>query len=178
MEGQHHVSHIAAFIGARLQHPRPSMNGKNSRVSTIKVDQYKDKFNYVRIYCTLADDEEVKSCWQEQNGDENLALTKEMFKARCLRNDARHYRRCYMDMVEIIPHLRARICAQADYAELLYGTYDEVCARIDEIESLSKVASSPTKIDSVRRRYGCATNDELKSFMSDIYLSYDFNHGV
>lgn len=35
---QPNIEAIAAFIGARLQHPRPECNGRNPRVSTIKVD--------------------------------------------------------------------------------------------------------------------------------------------
>lgn len=47
---------IAMFIGSALNHPVSECNGSSvvGNVSTIHVEQYKEKFGEVRIYCVLA----------------------------------------------------------------------------------------------------------------------------
>jgi len=114
---------IAAFIGSRLNHIRPRSNaGHSAFVSTIRVDQYKEKFWYARIYCELAAPELVKAKWNEHKEGEPTPE----FVAKCLLHDARHYRKCYLDMVELAPDLRGKICAQADYPELLAESLDKI----------------------------------------------------
>lgn len=162
------ISPIAAFIAARLQYPMPPCNSRHGpRVSTISVDQHKDKFNYVRIYCTLADPEEIKFAWTE-HGNEGESI--EEFKALCLKRDMRHYRRCYMDMVAIVPHLRDRICSSADYGNLLYETYAELEAHIDEVASKEKHPNAQmSDMDSMVRRYNAHSVEELKMMFRSVY---------
>lgn len=135
------IEPIAAFIGARLQYPCPEINGQgNPWVSTISVTQSKEKFWHVRVYCELAYPELVKQKWQWLKQREAKRLAGEQtysritqgtidmlvaseptpeFTMRCLRHDAIHYRRVYLEMVELRPALRDKICSQADYGDLL-----------------------------------------------------------
>lgn len=111
------ISAMAAFVAARLQHPNPRCNGLNPRVSTIKVDQYKEKFGQVRIYCRLANEIMVQARWTE---DGHAGAHTEDYAQKCFISDAIHYRRCYRDMVAMVPHLEGALCGGADYHALLY----------------------------------------------------------
>lgn len=115
------VNSMARFVASALQHPMPRCNGLG-RTSTIHVDQYKEKFGDVRIYCTLADEFHVRNAWLEEHAVPGVVMEgepPEEFVKKCFLRDARHYRSCYMDMVELVPHLRDALCVAADYTELL-----------------------------------------------------------
>lgn len=134
----HDVSSMAMFVAASLQYPLPRCNGLASRVSTIRVEQYKEKFGDVRIYCILAHPDEVKARWQEEghkSPDPTLDFTR-----RCLLSDARHYRNCYMSMVGLVPHLRDALCCAADYGVLLYedaaAIESEIMPHVEKHEQL------------------------------------------
>lgn len=116
-------SSIAAFIGARLQHPQPPCNGR-SPVSTIRVDQYKTKFNSVRIYCHLADEKLVYNAW-DQRYPNSLSSPAQAFIDRCWMIDAEHYRGCYIDMVELLGGY-ASFVHDADYYVLLCASEEEL----------------------------------------------------
>lgn len=175
------IGPIAAFIGARLQYPNPAVNGQgNPWVSTIRVEQHKEKFWYVRVYCKLAAPELVAKKWQWLKENQELRSqvpvryvapvdvtgdepTPEFYQ-RCLKRDAMYYREVYMDMVALQPHLKGKICAQADYTELLYDTYEEVEKRIDEM-----TVTSDSYLQHACQRYGCNDVVKLKSFMKLVY---------
>jgi len=129
-------SAVAAFIGARLQHPVPQCNSSNPRVSTIRVDQYKSKFDDVRVYCTLAHEDEVQKAWSEDmtkchaTGLDELvkfAHPQQEFIDACWSRDARHYRQCYIDMVKLVAweHV-ASITGCADHSLLLQNNEEEL----------------------------------------------------
>ena len=106
---------MAAFIGARLQYPNPHINGQgNPWVSTILVEQHKEKCWYIRVYCKLAHESLVRKKWQwlkdnkdtfkgpsrfMPNIDVSAAEPTREFYARCVKRDAMHYREVYRDMV-------------------------------------------------------------------------------
>lgn len=172
---------IAAFIGARLHYPCPLVNGQgNPWVSTIKVDQHKEKFFYVRVYCKLAHKDLVTAKWEWMRANEETVArvpkkyfpdgfvsgsepTQE-FVDRCLKGDAIHYRKVYMQMVELQPHLNARICAQADYAELLYRDYEEACQRLDQLTTENLVW-----VEHLIKQYRTSNLEGLKAYLKVVY---------
>jgi len=157
------LSIAAAFIGARLQHVLPRCNSRHlGPVSTISVEQYKSKFNYVRIYCTLADPDLVQAK-AEAAGFAVDAL----FTATCLRRDAMFYRQCYLDMVTLMPHLREAICSQADYYELLFADVAELHAHLDELAIPDPKVIN--KFEHYFRRYGVDSVDKLKELLASFY---------
>lgn len=144
------IGPLAAFIGSRLQYPSPAINGQgNPWVSTISVDQHKEKFWYIRVYCTLAEPDLVLKKWtwlkdrqRRLDAGEKIYChawkglaemlagggeepTPEFF-TRCALHDAIHYRKVYMDAVRLRPHLRERICDQADHWILLLESPDKI----------------------------------------------------
>ena len=170
------VGPMAAFIGARLNYRIPECNGPRKYVgrdiSTIKVDQHKEKFWYIRIYCTLADPGLVQQRWledreREADGEE----PPQEFKDKCFRHDAFHYRRCHLDMMALVPERQhKRIRSQADYWELLFSTKEELEKCINEAEA--KDLANDRKHDSLehlRDRYRAETNAELKEKIGVFY---------
>lgn len=85
------VSDAAMFIAAALQQP----NQFGKRGSTIKVLQFKQKFNQVVVYCTLADVVEVQEAWKEKG---HSGEPSQRFKRECFVRDACTYRNAYMAM--------------------------------------------------------------------------------
>jgi hypothetical protein len=158
------VGPIAAFIGARLQHPRPPCNGRNPRVSTIHVDQYKEKFWNVRIYCALASTEEVEAKWAEFGRE---GQPDDAFYAMCLMHDARHYRRCYLEMVSLVPRLRKRICNAADYSVLLQDNADVACEQL--VQRHESWNAYPDNQRSFLATWRVASLDALKERLRLIY---------
>lgn len=179
------IGPMAAFIGARLQYPCPGVNGQgNPWTSTIRVDQHKEKFWAIRVYCTLAADEMVLEKWNWMKDREKRIAAGEKFyerlrddvikaqlkdsdeptpefKARCLLHDALHYRKCYREMVALQPQLQMAICGQADHTELLWPTYDEMTKRFEELASNS--------VEYMCQKYGQAGLPELKEFLRKVY---------
>lgn len=158
------IGPIAAFIAARLQYVLPPCNsgirGKHP-VSTIRVDQHKEKFWNVRIYCTLADADLVKEKWAKHGGEGEPTSE---FKRQCLRLDVQHYRKCYLDQIALIPRLKRRIRSQADYSELLLDDVNELDARTHQLELQDGDA-----LKFFRSRYGVETNDELRQLLRSFY---------
>ena len=118
------MNDVAMFVGAALQHPMPPCNGEGV-ISTIHVDQYKTKFNDIRIYCRLAHPDLVKSLWSTLSKEGEPTVE---FRQSCLENDARHYRRCYLSMFCLLSDedLVASLKAPANYSELLCKTPEEL----------------------------------------------------
>jgi hypothetical protein len=131
------IGPLAAMIGARLNYVLPRCNsarGGEKLVSTILVEQHKEKFWYVRVYCKLADETMVTNKWLDAlhwASNTDPPLPTDDFRARCFRHDALHYRRVYLDAVKVIPRLKHRITAFADYGELLFDNPQELCDHID-----------------------------------------------
>src|SRR5579885_617892 len=84
------IGPIAAFIGARLQYPCPVVNGQgNPWTSTILVEQHKEKFFRVRVYCKLADNDLVKKKWSWLRDRQLREDAGEQFYDRLRDNDLR-----------------------------------------------------------------------------------------
>jgi len=127
---------IAAFIGARLQHPVPRCNSTNPRVSTIAVHQHKSKFGQVRVYCDLADTEQVRQAWAESSEWTDADEVPIDFRDRCLVNDADHYRMTYLEMASLVPQYKNQIFSGSDFPELLFDK-DELDKWLTELDELS-----------------------------------------
>jgi hypothetical protein len=167
------VSPLAAFIGARLNYVLPPCNSGprgGKLVSTIKVDQHKEKFWYARVYCTLADESMIVTKWVacRTPGAENEDPTPE-FVARCLRFDALHYRKCYMDAVKIIPRMRKRLVNQADYRELLFEDANALTAYIDELMRAESDGQNVRYLEHYLRRWHVKDGVELKNILLSFY---------
>lgn len=187
----HLIRPIAAFIGARLQHPYPEVNGQgNPWVSTIKVAQYKEKFYGVRIYCELADADLIKEYWawlkkrevRKDAGEQifsclhrnvidlvrNNAEPPDDFVRRCMVHDSIHYRKCYREMVALQPHLDSKICSQADHVELLWPQHQEVCDYLDR-----RQAKDPEHLTHLYSKYYVDDSgdklERLKAFLKVVY---------
>lgn len=122
------IATIAAFVAARLQYSRPRCNDlydkyPTPRMSTIRVDAHKEKWGEVRVYCTLADTDEVAAKWREEKNSGEVTAE---FKTTCRVTDAKIYRRAYLDMVELVPHYRDAIVTSADHFEVLYADVNEL----------------------------------------------------
>lgn len=179
------IGPIAAFIGARLQYPSPECNGQGNKwVSTIRVDQHKEKFFYARVYCSLAAKDLVKEKWQwmrknyeflskmrshyvpdlalanaEETTDEEPSVS---FIARCVKRDAIHYRQVYLDMVSLQPHLHDKICSQADHRELLFPSLLELLDCLDGLDGAQK-------LEYYYEKYHVDNVVSLKEFMTSVY---------
>lgn len=172
------IGPIAAFIGARLQYPCPDVNGQgNPWTSTIRVDQHKEKFFGVVVYCSLGDRELIlqKWNWCRDNKEKLSHLPRRLsphgvkfegdaptpkFSAQCLFHDALHYRRCYLEMIELQPHLRGQICSRADHSELLLEQFEELNATM---------LQTPKAVDGLCRKYGLENAEQLMKFLHSVY---------
>lgn len=164
---------LAAFIAARLNYILPRCNSGvrgGKPVSTIAVDQHKEKFWYVRIYCELADPGLVDAKWQAEHPDDALVLAPtQEFKDKCLRADAIHYRNCYLDAVKLVPRLHRRIIAQADYHELLLADVDELHSHIDELAQGDPEHPNVNYLAHYLTKWHAKDAEELKSVLMRFY---------
>lgn len=131
---------IAAFIGARLQHPIPEYNSCQHRISTIRVEQYKSKFNEVRVYCSIAHIEELAKA-AEENGSPGIALDMN-FQRGWLFKDIEHYRRTYFDMCALLDYKRNDILSSADYRLFLCKDESELDKMISKFNDITSVKTT------------------------------------
>lgn len=181
MDKMINIAVAAAFIAARLQHPCPGINGcGNPWVSTIRVDQYKAKFDHVCVYCELADTALVaqKWAWLKANDAEpskmpskytmQVDLSSEIptaeFNRRCILRDAMHYRTTHFEMVELVPQLRGRLQWSAVYSELLHSDLD-TCLRALADEAVAR----PQFAVALRRKYMLGEEDDVVALMERVY---------
>lgn len=174
------ICSIAAFIAARLRYDYPMCNGAgNPWVSTIYVEQHKEKFGEVRVYCTLAYPQLVKAKWDWMKANPELRkmltlkhfapdLTEcedptSEFTARCRLHDAIHYRKVYMEMITLVPTHSGKVCNNADFGELLRH---DISSLFDEIETdLSRTGW----VEMLLERYKLDGLPELNAFMASVY---------
>lgn len=125
---------IANFIASALQHPIPLADiisgGPGRPISTIEVSQHKNKFDQVRVYCTLASYNLVSENWALDGGEGHPSPA---YRQVCMMHDAHIYRDAYRGMVALVPDLRNMIMSQADFAYLLSDTMKDVDVWIGKI---------------------------------------------
>ena len=156
------LNNVAMYVGAALQHPLPPCNGQGPS-STIRVDQYKTKFSDVRIYCSIADKELVKSYWNTTKQGEP---TEEFVKERIF-FDAIHYRDCYMPMEDFLsPEEWECLRDPADYPELLFSTGEELKNFI--LEKEEKAKKYPTYMNSLLERWKVVNSQDLYEYLCKV----------
>lgn len=143
---------IAMFIAASLQFPQPHCNEHYS--STIRVDQHKNKFNQVVVYCELADENLVSELWAF-GGSAGLP-TKEYRVSRLIK-DARRYRRSYRQMIFLAPQYKDMILARPDYGYLLF----------DDIDMFDEWLNVQGK--HILERWHADNIDQLRSYILEVY---------
>lgn len=118
---------LAMFIGAALRWERPRCNagyGKQHPFhTTIKVDQTKNKFNMVVVYCDLIHPELVMQEWQSLGNDGEPSPA---FIEQAWLRDARHYRATYRRMAFLAPQYEEMIYQRPDYGYLLFDTKEQL----------------------------------------------------
>jgi len=168
------ITCISEFIAARLQYPLPRCNGRVPRMSTIVVEQYKEKFGDVRIYCTLAHEGEVAKAWAEKKGFPTDEEPSSEFVKECFERDARVYRSAYIDMINLVPQYKRAIKSCATYDDLLYDSFEDLCALFDADSAL--LEENPLRCNLTTpylvnryRCFGVTTFDSLREFFKKIY---------
>ena len=158
MTTYHPSGAIAMFIASALQHPNPECNGRQRRISTIKVDQHKNKFDQVVVYCTLAHPDLVDTACDRERGEDCEPTTE--FVKKCMFHDAVHYRKCYMQMLQLVPQHRGMILSRPDYGYLLCDKKEDIaaCLGVDHAELVAK-------------KWHLETTDELFSELHRVYDS-------
>ena len=147
------ISAIAMFISSALQEVVPpsnlsrSMRLIRSTRSTIKVQQHKEKFGEVRVYCEFAHKDLVKDLWLQHG---NAPEPTQEFVKSCFVHDAVVYRDVYRQMVDLVPHYKNAIVQSADYPELLFDTKEELQAFLKR-----------DTFDFYKKRYNCDDDQSL-----------------
>ena len=164
------VSSIARFIGSNLNYQVPRCNGMglsgSGMVSTIRVDQHKEKFGEVRVYCALAAPELIEETYKARilkvdeeraKGFKSTLVTPEVYAGYRLAADAEHYRRTYMSMIDLVPHYRDIIRSCADYSELL-------CYDVAEFDASLELWGR----ENIMRRYGRMHADTFEALRDNL----------
>jgi hypothetical protein len=161
---------VAMFVASSLNFPPPSIDGSRP-ISTIRVNQFKTKFEEVRIYCDLACPSLVRSTWTFLG---NEGEPTQQFIQNRMRWDARHYRDCYLSMVRILSNIPdgeqfiSSLVNGADHRELLYENKNELNDAI--IQSIEK-----RKELYFYEKWSASNSDELLKTLTDFC---GFNGGL
>lgn len=110
---------IARWMGYALEGCIHGFNLRRRASSTIRVEQTKEKFGEIRIYCWLADEDLVREEWEKESP--GLYVSEE-FKRRCLKWDRYHYNHVYADAQHLFPQYARKIVSAADYRYLTHTT--------------------------------------------------------
>lgn len=102
------LSALSKFLAVHMEHD-----------STIMVEQYKSKFNSVRVYCTLVDENKLIERWENSPEIEGNEIP-DYFRTQCLQRDCIAYRRAYYDALHICPQFKDEMFSYADYPVLLF----------------------------------------------------------
>lgn len=148
---------IAMFIASALQHPMPRCNSLNKRMSTILVEQHKNKFNQVVVYCTLAHTSLVEEKWTKESND---GPPTSEFVQKCLFHDACVYRNAYRKMMFLVPQHTDIILSRPDHKELLFDHISE---------ALLSLQANPPHMKGVLSRWGVDTLEEFGEKLKKVY---------
>lgn len=120
---------IAQWIGWGLEAQSTGWRVTPHQMSTIAVQQSKEKWGEVRVYCSLAASNRVTAAWRRhladwrkesgKEGDLSPRPKRADFEQECLRRDREWYRQVYSSAVRSWPHYREAILTSADYRQLL-----------------------------------------------------------
>ena len=158
------IGTMAMFIAAALQHPNPPCNGREVRISTIKIEQHKNKFSQVVVYLNLAEQNLVAQRWAELG---NVDQPPQTFIDSCVKHDARLYRRTYMAMISLVPNKKSEIIARADHTMLLFDDKADLDAWLVSRNSPDSKTNAEWKL--MTKLWNSSTIEELQQKLHDIY---------
>ena len=124
------VETIAQWIAWALEAQQTGWGKNPHQMSTIAVQQHKEKYGSARVYCMLRAPEKVDREWRARlrqwraEGSQGQRPRKESFERECEIRDMRWYRQVYRSAVSLWPHYMSAIMDDADYP-LLVGSIEE-----------------------------------------------------
>jgi len=154
-----HIGYIAHFIASLLEgwqtlfNRDPTNDDKQIAVpvkyNSIIVNQYKEKFGQIRVYCTLADPVLVEQLYNDpmHTWSKGRDLSLEQFREHCLKQDMLHYRSVYFIMKQCFPHYWDSISQAADYCELLYNTKEDYIKAMEDSIARTDPKWRPTHLE-------------------------------
>lgn len=116
------TSLITMFVDAQWEGPNFTPGIKTT---TIELDQVKEKFGTVRVYCYLGARELVMNEFKKLPEEKRKSVSFTEFQFTCLLRDARHYRKMYNDALKLWPYYGYAIFTCASYPFLLHENIDE-----------------------------------------------------
>lgn len=162
------------FIASALQHPNPPCNGRNRRVSTIHVDQHKNKFDMVVVYCKLAEPNLVSEAWA---ADGNNGDPSDEFAGKCMVHDAQIYRSAYRKMLFLAPQYKEMTLGRPDYGYLLHDdvvdAYAYIDGRVAEAQAPGAHENHQKYVDRLLYNWRVPTVDAWKEKIAKVY-KYDW----
>lgn len=130
-----HIGYIAHFIASLLEGWQTSVRRDTTnndkaiavpiKYNSIIVNQFKEKFGQIRVYCMLADPDLVEQLYNDPHNTWKKKMSLEQFREHSLRQDMAHYRSVYLIMKQCFPQYWNAISHAADYSELLYDSKEE-----------------------------------------------------
>lgn len=161
------IGHLAEMIGYALEGSMTGYRTECYHMSTIAVQQVKEKFGQARVYCVLGNAENVARKWNREHkttqlhNDGNVTLSVSCasrptneFCRQCCVEDAKWYRHVYRTFVSLVPHYKDAIVGAADMGELLYDSFEEMKA--------AQESSTLFTEEEFREIYG-VTKDDLQA---------------
>ena len=136
------ISDIAEWIAWGLEAQCSGWRDSPTQMSTIAVNQHKEKYGTVRVYCSLSAHNKVQKLWaaerrairsrNKRDGTDFPLPEKGEFLKKRDREDAKWYRYVYRKAVACWPHYERAITAAAEYPHLLMSeeqVYEQVVKR-------------------------------------------------
>lgn len=146
------LNSLARFITGYLT--LESHHDSYSFFSTIAVDDYKSRFDTVRIYCELADESKVWEKWEKHapQSELNGGSPSETFRSKCLLNDCVLYRNAYYDALALVPEFKDQLFISADYPVLLCNKVEQIIKTQENLGSYGPPEHAELKnLDFIRK---------------------------
>lgn len=152
-----HIGYIAHFLASLLEgwqtviRRDPTNNDKQIAVpvkyNSIIVNQFKEKFGQIRVYCTLTEPELVDQLFNDPYNKWSTKMSLEQFREHSLKQDMLHYRSVYFIMKQCFPHYWNAISHAADYCEILYDTKEDYIKAMEHSISRTDDKWRPTHLE-------------------------------
>jgi len=130
------IGRIAEWIAWALEAQETGFNRVPQQMSTIAVEQCKEKFGAVRVYCSLASEAKVQTAWRLHLKERRIAgsMSPKPNKLEFVRlreiEDMRWYRKIYRGAVSLWPHYMSAIIDDADFPYLVGTVADAEAAHV------------------------------------------------
>lgn len=87
----------------------------------------------------------------------------ELFKRARFLEDSKHYRKCYFDMIYLVPHYRDAIKSAASYNMLLFDNLEEL-----DVYLINTMLTNPHFLEYCERVYGVKMFDEVRNVFCEV----------